>query len=150
MLFERWKENEKGEKGKFFWVGKIRRRERRERGRMVDNRKKEGSVREYLLDAGVHFDVGAHWFFGLDGLWLLWLFSLFGGFGGARDSRLDFGGARDRRFDSGGVRFSFFCRSGVRPFFSGEAVEFVLSRYRGFHIVGWGGRGLVYFCLGHG
>ena len=91
-----------------------------------------------VLDAGVHFEVGAHWFCGIDTLCFLPLLSFF--------SFSGFGGAGDRRFgvDFGGVDFwlnvgRFVSRLGVEnivgsgfcSLFGGETVEFILCSYEG-------------------
>ena len=98
-----------------------------------------------VLDAGVHFEVGAHRFCGIDTLCFLPLLSFFffGGFGGAGDRRfgVDFGGVdfwlNVGRFVSrhfwGGLGFGVenIVGSGFCSLFGGETVEFILCGYEG-------------------
>ena len=121
---------------------------------------KEGNGKKCVLDAGVHLEVGAHYFFGIDALYFLSFLSffLFVRLGGAGDGRfgVDFGCARfwlnDGWFGSGfvvgrrfwgGLRFGVehIVGSGFCSLFGGEAVEFILCGYDGASSVSeeWGG-----------
>ena len=90
-------------------VNKVNVEWKRERGERTEGMK--GNVKERLLDAGVHFDVGAHCLFELDRLCFLCPFSLclFSSFGGVGERRF--------RVDFGGAHLGFFC--GPATFFLG-------------------------------